>query len=140
MATGYKLDTESIRLIDNVVRRVLASEPTTRGRQRRTGGGQSSSAEGVLGITLEDIPAAQVVEQPANSPDAPLSYYIFWGKVARVTLSIGESKGLVTQQEKGHDNWFNTCTAKVHKGRLVQGKKITINGTTIIVVDVEPCE
>ena len=38
------------------------------------------------------------------------------------------------------DAWINTCTGKVHKGRLVQGKKINIDGQSVIVVDVEPCE
>ena len=60
MATGYKLDADSIRVIDGVVRRVLAAEPTTRGRQRRAGGG-GAIATGSLVVTLEDIPAAKVL-------------------------------------------------------------------------------
>jgi len=158
MATGYKLDADSIRLIDKVVRQVMASEPTTRVRQRQHGGGggvKPSTFEGVLGITLEDIPPAELVDPPADMPNAPKQYKLFWGEVARVSLTIGENDALVSQKDyavdvdgnflnegnpKQVDAWINTCTGKVHKGRLVQGKKINIDGQSVIVVDVEPCE
>ena len=156
MATGYKLDADSIRLIDKVVRQVMASEPTTRGRQRRSGGGgKPSTFEGVLGITLEDIPPAELVDPPADMPNAPKEYRLSFGEVARVSLAVEDDQVLVTQTgfevdveggDPNHDKprevdlWCNTCADAVHKGRLVQGKKITIGGTSITVVDVEPCE
>tara|TARA_B100000700_G_scaffold320898_1_gene419075 strand:+ start:58 stop:570 length:513 start_codon:yes stop_codon:yes gene_type:complete len=170
MATGYKLDADSIRLIDKVVRQVMASEPTTRTRQRQHGaggGGKPSTFEGVLGITLQDIPAAEIINPPADMPNTPKQYKIFRGMVAQVSVAYGESGMLVTQKdyavdvdgkspyrEDGQipgnvndfsdmefiDEWFNTCTGIVHKGRLVQGKKINIDGQSFIVVDVEPCE
>ena len=69
MPTGYKLDADSIRMIDNVVRRVMASEPTTRGRQRRPGGGESPTF-GDMVISLEDIPAAHVMTWSELDADA----------------------------------------------------------------------
>mgnify|MGYP001303219669 CR=1 FL=1 len=155
MATGYKLDADSVRLIDKVVRQVMAAEPTTRARQRHQGGGgQSASMRGVLGITLDDIPPAVLEDPPEDNPNAPKKYEIFYGKVARVELFFSHEHTHIWQKENpGHgppgsteategefDIWYNTCSGKVHAGRLVQGKEITIGGKTITVVDVEPCE
>lgn len=177
METGYKLDADSIRLIDKVVRQVMASEPTTRGRSRRSTGA-ASPIIGMLVVTIEDIPAADIM--PWSELDArarggfsavggsPPSSQSVWspgaGMVAPAAISLEEFSTFTPPQNEGNSppkkvtrgpfitgrvdgagepyeiKAYNMVPEVIHRGKLCQAKQIQIDDTTLLFIDVEPCD
>ena len=58
LGKGYTLDKDSIKVIDDVVRRTMSMEPVHRQRRRPGKPGGTRPTLALLGVTLEDIPPA----------------------------------------------------------------------------------
>jgi hypothetical protein len=99
-----------------------------------------------------DRPADGTVPEdydPVAAPplDAP-TFTFGSGTVQRVELAAPAEDGLVAVRGAYDSNnqpltetWYNTVTAPIHRGRLLQGKHFPLpDGTLVVIVDVEPCD
>lgn len=155
-------DKRSAKAIEQVVLEVLASDPRRRGAPRKLPRPVEGQFVGVLGIAMTDFSKCKVtMARPADGSvpedydpvtDRPLDAPEFafgMGTVQRVELAAPPEPGSPPVVRGAYDGdnqpitetWYNTVTAPVHRGRLLQGKHFPLpDGTMVVIVDVEPCD
>tara|TARA_Y100001973_G_C5209218_1_gene344274 strand:+ start:16853 stop:17362 length:510 start_codon:yes stop_codon:yes gene_type:complete len=156
----------SARAIEDIVLRMMASDPMRRKPPRKQPRQGKSQFVGVLGVAMEDISACEVKSHGEVSqfseenynpgtdrpPDAP-SYILGAGKVQAVQLFWGaagkddsknpglRAQGVYDGASPRVETWYNMVPAPVHRGQLLQGKRFPMDsGDYITIVDVEPCD
>ena len=159
--TNVIFDKRSAKAVEQVVLQVLASDPRRRGAPRKLPRPVPGDFIGVLGIAMNDFTKCKVTkDRPADGTvpedydpvtDPPLDAPTFTfgsGTVQRVELAAPAEDGLVAVRGAYDSNnqpltetWYNTVTAPIHRGRLLQGKHFPLpDGTLVVIVDVEPCD
>ena len=157
MTQGVIFNKRTARAIEDIVLRMMASDPMRRKPPKRIPRPSTGKFLGVLGIAIQDIDGctrerhsdatsrdpsgyALLDDRPSDSP----VFTFGSGKVQivePVELNGGISvQGAYTGNQPVTEVWYNMVPAKVHRGQLLQGKKFPLNGQYITIVDVEPCD
>ena len=157
MSEGIIFNKRTARAIEDIVLRMMASDPMRRKPPKRIPRPATGKFLGVLGIAVMDIDGCKRLTSSAASGRDPEDYDLIderpsdspvftfgSGKVQIVEpadMAGGISvRGAYEGNQPLTETWYNMVPAKVHRGQLLQGKRFPLNGRYITIVDVEPCD